>query len=132
MKAMLILLAVLGSLSAQAKDLGVGCKSADEKLTIGFTSEIYNANEPQKINSFTVNGKAVTKFKDVTAMPIYQKGNIKIKLQYGPNLFSSAEFTLINCADEFESTGTAVVYEYVGGFAGTQPTDMKCTCVLTN
>lgn len=129
MKNILISLAILASFAAQAKTLTVGCESKNGN-TLEFISDIPNVNTPQTIKSLEVNGTPVSKFRDISKMPIYRSGNIHIQIQFGTNLYSSAELILDKCTDDFEATGSATVQEYVGGFAGTSQSHLTCTCSL--
>jgi serine protease inhibitor len=122
-----IFLAFFFSLSANAKILSVNCESKNGK-SLELVSEIVNVNTPQKIKSLVVNGYEVLSFRDISKMPIYQNGDLSLNIQYGKNLFSSAELSLSKCNDDFEATGKAVVNEYVGGFAGKLPSHMNCSC----
>lgn len=125
----MLIAAVLCSVSAHAKKLSVSCESTTGQ-SINMVSEIANVNKAQKIQSLSINENEVLKFRDVSKMPIYKNGDISLQIQFGKNLFSSAEITLSHCNDDFEATGKAVIHDFIGGFAGTRLFYLDCTCSL--
>jgi hypothetical protein len=128
MKNIILLIALFGSLAVNAKTLSVSCKENGKSLEV--VSEIKNVNTPQDIKSLIVNGETQDQVKDVSSMPIYNGGNLSIQLQFGSRLYSSANFELQKCNDDFEATGVAELKEYIGGFAGTSFLNMPCTCSI--
>ena len=119
----------VAAMSANAKTLKADC-SAPSGESLSLVSDIANVNTPQKITSLTVGGAQESAFRDVSAMPIYQNGVLTLKIQFGSRLYSSTELTLTNCTDSFLATGQALLKKYVGGFAGTDNSNLKCSCSL--
>lgn len=129
MKKVMMMMTVLGSLSANAKVLSVNCQATNGK-SFQMVSEIANVNTAQAIKSLAVNGQKVSIFRDISRMPIYQNGNLSMEIQFGNRLYSSAQVSLAKCNDDFEATGKAVVKEFTNGFAGTSFVEMTCSCSL--
>jgi len=109
-----------------AKDLSVQCENKDGD-TISLEASLEKAKKPLAIESFTLNGSEVN-HKDVSKLPVYNKGDFKIKLAFGKMFYSNINFNLESCDDSFEATGKAVYDKYVGGFAGSLSTDYDCDC----
>jgi hypothetical protein len=124
----LVILALIAPNLASAKVLTANCEAADGS-TVSLVSEIKNVNQPQEIQEFLVDGMEVN-FRDVSSTPIYQNGVISLNIQFGRPLYSSVKMTLNKCQDSFESGGEGTLKKYVGGFAGSIPQDMTCTCSL--
>lgn len=122
---MILALALLGS-AAQAKTLNVSCEDREGR-TVELKTEIVNVSQPQQIQSFTINGSEVEKYKDVSGSPIYNQGAIAIRINIG---YNSVALDMKNCEDSFLAQASGVLKRYVGGFAGTSESELKCSCDL--
>lgn len=129
MKTLLSAIAVaLFSFSAQAKDLSVMCENANYKVAL--EGALANANAPLQLKSFVVNGTSLQQVKDTSSAPVYKDGLISIRLAFGKMLYNSLELKVSKCDDDFEATGSAILKNYVGGFAGTEQSKLNCRCAL--
>ncbi len=129
MKSLIVIVTLFTSSIAFSKTLTVDCTSKNGK-SLNMISEILNVNSPQTIKSLKVNGVPQSKFRDISTMPIYKDGTFSLKIQFDSKLYSTAKIEVTSCNDDFFATGKADMKEYVGGFAGSIPLGLDCTCSL--
>ena len=130
MKALIFSFVVLGLAPvAHSKTLSVSCQDRRGQ-TVEFASQIANINSPQAIEGLEVNGTSIAALKDVSQLPLFAGSAIRIKIAFGKSLSNSVELNLNNCEDSFRSGGEGVLSKYVGGFAGSERSQLKCTCEL--
>jgi hypothetical protein len=111
-----------------AKKVSASCTS-DRGQSLEFQAELENANAPLKDIYLEVNGEEQVA-RDVSERPVYSKGELKIRVQFGQRFYSSVQMELSNCSDSFEASGKAQLKTYVGGFAGTSLSQLNCSCGL--
>jgi hypothetical protein len=121
-----MILVLAAATVSQAKTLTVSCHDKDGR-SVELTSEITNASQPQQIKSFAINGSDVARYQDVSNTPIYNQGEINLRINIG---YNSVTLKLKSCEDSFLAVGSGVFDRYVGGFAGTSPSNLQCTCAL--
>jgi len=133
-KMTLTLLMILSTSTAFSKQLTVVCAKQNPSIenaansTLAAVIEIANINAKPELQRLVINGAAVNQGR-VTNSAL-TKNTVELYLQFGQGLYSSASISLQDCQDSFSATGAAQFEEYVGGFAGTEQSNLVCTCGL--
>lgn len=130
MKSILLILAVGGMRAeAIAKTLKVNCTG--KQASIKLVGEIKSATSPIELKALEVDGALQSKAVLVNADKAYKgSGSFDLRMLWGPRNYGSIDLTLEKCNDSFEAKGQGVKKTYVGGFAGTWPSQVICNCEL--
>jgi len=130
----LVLLTILSASTAFSKQLTVVCAKQNPSIenaansTLAAVLEIANINAAPVLQKLYIGGVAASQGKVTEAA--FTKNTGELNLQFGQNLYSSANISLQDCQDSFSATGAAQFEKYVGGFAGTELSNLVCTCEL--
>lgn len=133
-KITLTLLTVLCASTAYSKQLTVVCAKQNPSIQNGSRSalaaviEIANINAKPVMQELVVDGARSNQGR-ISNFAI-TKDSADLYLQFGQGFYSSAKISLQDCQDSFSATGAAQYAKYVGGFAGTQLSELICTCEL--
>lgn len=71
---------------------------------------------------------AAQDFEDVSFLPIYSEGTIKVQLKIAKE--SSFQFQVSKCEDDFDSGGEGYLRLWVGGIRKYSPHKLQCICKL--
>ena len=129
----IILLSFLIANASFSKTLTVNCEATDGQ-SVHLLAELIHIDQPIKVIEFAVNTEEPAKVIDRSMFPYYNSGLISLALNFAwgesSKAFNLVQLKLNKCDDSFENTGTGVLEEYVGGFAGSVRKSLKCTCSL--